>query len=874
MNKLLNFLLASWCLMDIFVAVPAWGATTNVNMIGNRFVPPNLTISFGDTVTWTNLDNTRHDTVSGVNGVPSPGWRSPLFGIRGSYSFTFTNMPVGVRIPYYCTPHWQIGMVGSVTVLPPNSPPTVSIDSPTNSAIIAVGLAVVIQATAADSDGNVVRVDFFADGNPIGADGSIPYSITFANPSFGPHELRAVAVDNRGGTSVPAIVNLTAIEPPQIDVQPGDLSLNEGDVAVFDVVVSGAPPLSFQWRFNGIEIAGATNSSLAVNPVTTNNVGEYVVVVSNPALSVTSRPATLSVIPLPVVTLTSPPNGARYPVGVPVAVTADATNANGIGVRVEFLINNLVVGLVSNAPFGIVLSNLAAGTYELVARAINDLGGRSTSESMQVSVHDPPLISIIYPTNGSVFPTNAIVRVTNVVSSIGATVTNVEFLANNTPVAEGAFPFIFDWQPVAAGIYLLTAIATDDLGQRAISANVTNRIFIPENFLPTIAITSSPPNFARRTTSMVALSGRASDDVGLDRVEFQVNHGPFLESIGAVQLATGTTNWTTPEIMLSPGNNSVLVRSVDLARNVSFDETRFFTYVVTDSLTLTVTGSGTVTPNLADRPLEIGQIYTIKAVPSSGYVFAGWSFSGLAEVGNSNNATLSFVMQSNLVLAASFTNNPFTDINGNYAGLFYNTNAPALDSSGFFTVQVGSLGAFTGKLMMDGQRFSFRGLFNNEHHANVFVPRRRLAPISMMLDLDPAAGELRGSVTNGLWTAELLGHRNAVQFLSPPAPQAGSYRFRFETETGTIVGTNSAKINPAGRVRFRGSLDGRKISMASSISENGDSPFYVSPKGGNEAIIGWLRFPANEMMSHGTNIFWIRSTTTGFPLRLDAVGAP
>jgi len=874
MNKFLKLLLAALCLMGVFVAAPAQGVTNIVNMIGNRFVPQNLTISFGDTVTWTNLDNSRHDTVSGVNGVPSSGWRSPLFGIRGSYSFTFTNTPLGVRIPYYCTPHWQIGMIGSITVLPPNSPPTVLIDSPTNGATVAVDLPLLVLANATDSDGNVIRVDFFADGNSIGSDTSSPYSATFANPSAGSHVLTAVAVDNRGGASGPATANIVAIPPPRIDVQPGDLSLNEGDAAIFSVIASGASPLSFQWRFNGIEIAGATTDTLVVNPVTTNNVGEYEVVVSNPAMSVTSRPATLSVIPLPVVALTSPPNGARFPVGVPVAVTADATNANGIGVRVEFLNNNAVVGLVSNAPFGLVLSNLPPGTYELAARAINDLGGRSTSESARVSVHDPPLVSIAYPTNESIFPTNTIVRVTNLVSSIGTTV-NVQLFANGNLVAEGASPFIFDWRPVLKGVYLLTAVAADDLGQRATSAPVTVRIST-DGVPPTIKITSSPPNFSRTTSPVVTLAGEAHDDSidGLYRVQFQVNHGPFLEHAGAVQMAEGTATWAARDITLLPGNNSVRVHSEDLAGNVSFDEVRFFTYVVKWPLAVTNRGPGTISPNFNGRELEVGEIYTIKAIANSGYVFAGWDFGGLTGVGNSNNAALSFVMQSNLVLTANFTNNPFPAIDGSYTGLFSDTNAVAPESSGLFTMRITSLGAFSGKLIIGGKRSSFRGQFNNEWHAELVVPRRRFGPVFLKLDLDPASVEVRGYATNGLWAAELLGYRNEVQFLSPPAPQAGSYQFKFVTEDGATPATVLAKINQRGQLRFRGNSNGRKFSASSAINENGDSPFYVSLGDGSEAIIGWLHFPANEMMSHGTNLFWIGPGTAGFPLRLDVISAP
>jgi len=73
-------------------SVNVFAANFTVNMQNFQFSPRNLTINLGDTVTWVNRDSTAHDTVSGTNGIPSGIWRSPLFGLNGSFSFTFTNV--------------------------------------------------------------------------------------------------------------------------------------------------------------------------------------------------------------------------------------------------------------------------------------------------------------------------------------------------------------------------------------------------------------------------------------------------------------------------------------------------------------------------------------------------------------------------------------------------------------------------------------------------------------------------------------------------------------------------------------------------------------------------------------------------------------
>jgi hypothetical protein len=60
-------------------------------------------------------------------------------------------------------------------------------------------------------------------------------------------------------------------------------------------MTGGTQPLSYQWQFGGTNIVNATNVSLALANVTTNQTGAYSVTVANWAGSVTSSNAILSV---------------------------------------------------------------------------------------------------------------------------------------------------------------------------------------------------------------------------------------------------------------------------------------------------------------------------------------------------------------------------------------------------------------------------------------------------------------------------------------------------------------------------------------------------------------------------------------------------
>ena len=81
---------------------------------------------------------------------------------------------------------------------------------------------------------------------------------------------------------------------PQIIGQPVDQLVSAGDFASFSVVVADTSGVTFQWAFNGTDIAGATGDSLLLAAVAAANVGQYSVTVTNSAGTVTSSPATLA----------------------------------------------------------------------------------------------------------------------------------------------------------------------------------------------------------------------------------------------------------------------------------------------------------------------------------------------------------------------------------------------------------------------------------------------------------------------------------------------------------------------------------------------------------------------------------------------------
>lgn len=109
--------------------------------------------------------------------------------------------------------------------------------------------------------------------------------------------------DQRGferPTGAACDIGAVEVAAPSIQTQPQSLAVPAGGTASFSVTAAGASPLAYVWRFNGTNIAAATNATFTLNNVQTNNAGSYSVIVTNLHGSVTSGDAMLTVVAAPV----------------------------------------------------------------------------------------------------------------------------------------------------------------------------------------------------------------------------------------------------------------------------------------------------------------------------------------------------------------------------------------------------------------------------------------------------------------------------------------------------------------------------------------------------------------------------------------------
>ncbi len=105
---------------------------------------------------------------------------------------------------------------------------------------------------------------------------------------------RATAGQYNGSSSL--IEQVANYGPPAIVTQPTNQTILAGQDATFSVGATGTEPLSYQWRFNGTNLSGASSASCTIINAQLAHGGLYDVVVTNSAGSVTSVVATLTVV--------------------------------------------------------------------------------------------------------------------------------------------------------------------------------------------------------------------------------------------------------------------------------------------------------------------------------------------------------------------------------------------------------------------------------------------------------------------------------------------------------------------------------------------------------------------------------------------------
>jgi Immunoglobulin domain len=229
--------------------------------------------------------------------------------------------------------------------------------------------------------------------NVVTANGAAVLSGTPTTPGTYTFQMIAYWYPNATGLSTSAksytvTVIQGAVTLPVLVSNPSSQTIITGSQLNLSVSVTGTA--NYQWQLNGVNIAGATQSSYSVTSATSVNAGTYTCLVSNSAGSVTSSPAVVTVVSAPVI-VSSPPPTQSVAIGSNVTLSVLASGSTTPNYQWQF--NGVsIFGATSSTLSLNSVSAANSGTYTCIVS--NIAGSVSTIPSvLSVLANAPAILS-------------------------------------------------------------------------------------------------------------------------------------------------------------------------------------------------------------------------------------------------------------------------------------------------------------------------------------------------------------------------------------------------------------------------------------------------------------------------------------------------
>ena len=409
-----------------------------------------------------------------------------------------------------------------------------------------------------------------------------------------------VVVANYLGTVTSTVAILTINVPPTITSQPSGATVQAGLGASFSVTPAGTAPFAYQWRRNNTAISGATDATFSIGATQTGDAGDYTVVVSNIAGSVTSAVATLAItVPS---AITNQPSAVTVLAGQTATFTVEASGLPAPTIqwqRQPAGTTGFVALTNSGAYSGVTASTLSVTPATGVMRgdqfravATNGIGNVATSNAATLTVNVPPAFTT-QPLGQTV---TAGASLSLVAAASGAPAptfqwkkSGVEILgATNTSLVFGVA------QIGDAGIY--EVIATN-----AVGSATSSPALVVVNYAPTVSSQPSPSTVNQGQTATFSVTATGNPTPSFQWRKGGVTIGGNTSATTSVLTVANAqpADAGTYDVVVSNSVGSVTTAGVGLTVNVapSFtSQPNSETVVVGGSVTLTATASGSPAP--------------------------------------------------------------------------------------------------------------------------------------------------------------------------------------------------------------------------------------------------------------------------------------
>src|SRR5215217_330419 len=465
------------------------------------------------------------------------GTATPAGG--GVYNYTWTNVTAGnYALTAKATDDGGATTNSASVNVIANALPTVNLTSPANNFIFTAGSNLAISMSAGDADGTVSQVQVYQGATLLGtatAAGNGIYNYTWSNVTAGNYSLTAKATDNRGAVTNSAAINVIANALPAASITSptNNSTFTAGTNLAITVSASDADGTVSQVQvYQGTTLLGtATAAGGGVYNYTWNNVtaGAYSLTAKatdNRGALTTSTAVNVSSNPnnAPSASITVPASNFTFAAGSNLSISVTAADADGTISQVQIYQGATLLGAATAAGNGVynyTWLNVAAGSYNLTAKATDNLGAITTSTAISIIANALPTASITGPANNFIFPSGSNLPISVTAADADGTISQVQVYQGATllgaATAAGGGVYNYTWPNVAYGSYVLTAKATDNRGAITTSANVN----VISNAPPTVSITLPATNTIFTTPASITLNASASDADGtISQVQF------------------------------------------------------------------------------------------------------------------------------------------------------------------------------------------------------------------------------------------------------------------------------------------------------------------------------------------------------------------
>lgn len=211
------------------------------------------------------------------------------------------------------------------------------------------------------------------------------------------------------------------------------------------------------------------------------------------------------------------------------------------------------------------LSALTDGEHTIQVRSIDKAEKTSPLAERTFTKDQRPILSLTSHVAGESYYRNTSPLTISGTASDNSSLDAVKVQVNGGAwqTVTGTGSWSVDLALGSSGTKEITLQAVDNNGNTSLPQSFT---VYYDTSAPAAPVITSPAEGFRFTASSLAVSGTASDNVSLDKVEVKVD-------TGAWEMATGTTNFSKTISSLALGSHTIYVRAIDKAGNVSSEST-------------------------------------------------------------------------------------------------------------------------------------------------------------------------------------------------------------------------------------------------------------------------------------------------------------